>query len=151
MSLFPDPGEMFAIADRIAAHARTVRARARILHRAVDSTGWQGPAATAFRVSADGVLLALASCADRLDDAADAMRRHACTVRKELDVLDHLRSVLIGVGIDVFDLVHAGVVTPVELLHGAGHVLDHVDGLLDDAGNLIDDAGHAIGGLLGVH
>lgn len=148
---------MFAIADRISAHARTTDARADRLHRAIGAAQWHGPAASAFVGTALGVVEALRRCAARLGDAADALRRHARTVQHELDRLQHLSSVLLGFGIDVTELIAGGLVTPLDLLNHAGALIDGLDGLaadagglLRDTGNLLGDAGSLVGNVLGI-
>jgi uncharacterized protein YukE len=77
MSFLPDPGELDAIAERISRHAATTRSRAFGLGAAVAAAQWHGVAANAFRDEAHVVVAALRTAAGRLDDAADALRRHA--------------------------------------------------------------------------
>jgi uncharacterized protein YukE len=81
MPLPTDPGELDAIADRIADHAVAARDRAARLGAAVAAAHWHGIAATAFEGQAALTICALRSAADRLDDAAVALRRHAAAVR----------------------------------------------------------------------
>ncbi|MGI8678990.1 MAG: hypothetical protein ACR2LX_09945 [Jatrophihabitans sp.] len=157
MSTLPDPGEMLAIADRIAAHARTSHARADTLHRAINAAQWHGPAAAAFVGAALAVVDALRRSAGRLGDAADALRRHARAVQHELDLLQRLSSVLLDVGIDVDELITGGLVTPIDLIEHAGTLLDGLDGLaasagglLHDTGSLLGDAGDLVGSALGL-
>ncbi|HEV7205716.1 MAG TPA: hypothetical protein VGN18_13990 [Jatrophihabitans sp.] len=77
MSLLPDPADLRAIADRIAAHATGTRSRAHALGRATAESPWRGTAADVFGTSAAEVIGELRRAAARLDDAADALRRHA--------------------------------------------------------------------------
>jgi uncharacterized protein YukE len=77
MFVLPDPTELTAIADRIGRHAATTRARALHLGSAVAGTNWRGLAAAAFDAEAHLAISALRGSASRLDDAADALRRHA--------------------------------------------------------------------------
>jgi len=81
MSLFADPGELYAIADRIASHADAVRAAASRLAAAIADDHWHGVASEVFSAQAGGVLKDMWACARRLDDAADALRRHASRVQ----------------------------------------------------------------------
>jgi uncharacterized protein YukE len=90
MSILPDPAELLAIADRIGSHAGAVRARAHQLGRAEAASGWSGLAADAFRLEAADTVAALVGAAGRLDDAADALRRHAARVRQALELLHAL-------------------------------------------------------------
>jgi uncharacterized protein YukE len=116
MSILPDPAELLGIADRISTHAGAVRARAHQLGRAAATSGWSGPAAEAFRLEADDTIAALHGAAGRLDDAADALRRHAARVRHVVELLHVLEHQAIG------------------LVHGAEHGMEHgvehsIDGL----------------------
>jgi uncharacterized protein YukE len=139
MSLLPDPAEMRAIADRISAHATAVRTRAAHLDAAVAGAAWHGPAARAFDASALGVIHGLRSAAGRLDDAADALRRHARRVEHALAALSRAA-------------------------HAAGHVLGDAGDILTDVAtdptdlpgditNLASDVGDAlssVGDLIGI-
>jgi hypothetical protein len=80
MPVLPDPAVLAAIADRIAAHAAAARDRAIGLDRAVATTGWAGAAAGAFDLEARVATDALRTAAARLDEAADALRRHAARI-----------------------------------------------------------------------
>jgi uncharacterized protein YukE len=138
MSLLPDPGELRAVAARIDQHARAARARASRLGTDVASTEWQGRAARAFRAQADVALWGLRGAAGRLDDAADALRRHA-------EQVDDVLAALQGI-------VRAGLATVEELLtlpgdalRGlAGGVRDGVGGLAAAGGSLVSAAGGSL-------
>lgn len=80
MSLLPDPAELRAIADRIAAHATAARARAHDLGRGTAELQWRGGAADVFGARVAEVIGELRRAAAGLDDAAAALRRHASRV-----------------------------------------------------------------------
>jgi hypothetical protein len=112
MSLLPDPTELYAIADRIARHASAARARAAMLGAAVATVDLRGAAADAFAAEAYPVIAALRAAAGRLDDAADALRRHAGNVHTLLDELALLgrggMQALEGLGLDPATLLAGG-------------------------------------------
>jgi uncharacterized protein YukE len=76
-----------ATADRISRHADALRARATALIASASRTRWQSRAATSFRHEVDGIARDMRRAADRVDHAADALRRHARTVERELHAL----------------------------------------------------------------
>jgi hypothetical protein len=127
MSFLPDPAELEAIADRIGRHATATRARAHHLGAAVAGTDWHGLAADAFSAEAYVALSALRSAAGRLDDAADALRRHA---RKVGAVFDDLR----GLGSDGLKTLE--------------DVVIHPERLADDGKRLLSDGKHLVGDAL---
>lgn len=86
MSLLPDPAELRAIADRIGAHAAAARARAHALGRETAELPWRGRAADVFGGSVAEVVGDLRLAAARLDDAADALRRHATRIGDASDL-----------------------------------------------------------------
>ena len=131
MSALPDPAELAAIADRIAAHAAATRDRAAELDRAVAATGWTGAAATAFGLEAKMATDTLRSAASRLDTAADALRRHAARTSGLLADLARLGSAELELIGDV--ALHPGQVLPDAL-----HILD---GGLDLVGDALDVLG----------
>lgn len=75
--IFADPSELYAIAGRISRHAEAVRSSAAALAAAVTNDHWRGMASDVFAAEARSVLADMRACAGRLDDAADALRRHA--------------------------------------------------------------------------
>ena len=113
--LLPDPAELRALAGGIDAAAHATRLRADRLGATLAATGWHGPAARAFLAQAEFVLSALRGSAGRLDDAADAARRHAARV-------DVLVQTLTG-------LVRAGLATLPDLLALPSDVLQNIDAL----------------------
>jgi hypothetical protein len=129
MSFLPDPAELEAIADRIGRHAAATRARAQHLGAAVAGTDWHGLAADAFAVEAHVALSALRSSAGRLDDAADALRRHASKVGA---LFDDLR----GLGVDGVKTLEDAVL--------------HPDRLVSDGKRLLSDGKHLVGDALGL-
>jgi len=84
---FADPGELHAIADRIARHADAVRSNAAALAAAIAHDHWRGTAAEVFAAEAGSLLADMRAAARRLDDAADALRRHAARVQGLIDVV----------------------------------------------------------------
>ena len=125
MSL-PDPAAMLATADRIAAHASAARTRAGQLAAAVSAVDWRGVAADAFHGQAHLVIGGLRASADRLDDAADALRRHAHHVAAKIAELERL----------VSDLGRTGG----HLLGGVGDLLTHPGRLWHDGLHIAVDA-----------
>jgi uncharacterized protein YukE len=115
--IFADPGELYAIADRIARRADAVRASAATLAAAIATDRWRGLASEVFAAEARSVLTDMRACARRLDDAADALRRHARRVQGVLDFVKHAWDDVEGWG--------AAIVTDV-----GGFLVDD-DGLLD--------------------
>jgi uncharacterized protein YukE len=77
MPAAPDPEYLLAIAQRIDAHADAARADAARLSAAIVGAHWRGKAADAFHEHAHAVVVLLQACADRLADAAGALRVHA--------------------------------------------------------------------------
>lgn len=131
MSFLPDPGELYAVADRISQHAVATRARALRLSTAVGVLNWRGVAATAFQAEAQIAVAALRSAAGRLDDAADALRRHATRVGAVYEDAKHL-------GADGLRTLTDTVLRPDRLLSDSKQ-------LLADGADLAGDALHAIG------
>lgn len=121
MTLLPDPGEIDALARRIAAHATAARATARRVERDTDATPWQGVAATAFALSTSDTAQALRAAADRLDDAAGALHRHARAVEH---ALGSLQAFALRTGRALDDVVTA---------------------LADDAGSVASGIAHLVG------
>jgi len=80
---FPgDPAALDATARRINHHADDLRARACRLAAAADGVRWHSTAAGEFRRDVRGLAGGFRRAADKVDDAADALRRHAATVRQ---------------------------------------------------------------------
>ncbi len=130
MSPIPSPGEMFALADRIAAHAQATRRRAGEIGAAVSAAQWRGTAADAFYGQANILTSGLRAAADQLDDAADALRRHARRVLDKLEQLADLGDDLGGMGADV--------------AHGVGDMILHPQRLFDDGVSLFCDGSSAV-------
>lgn len=85
--IFADPSELYAIAERISRHADAVRSNASALAAAIATDRWRGLAAEVFAAEAGSVLKDMWTCARRLDDAADALRRHAGRLQGVLDLV----------------------------------------------------------------
>jgi hypothetical protein len=104
--IFADPDELYAIADRIARHADAVRSGASLLAAAIANDDWRGIASEVFSAQAGSVLRDMLACARRLDDAADALRRHASRLQGVFGQLWHgVESVGEAVVHDVGELV----------------------------------------------
>ena len=131
MPLLPDPAELNAVADRINAHATATRDRASRLGAAVAAADWRGLAATAFHAEAQLTIGSLGIAAARLDDAADALRRHAGRVSSVL-------ADLAALGSDGLQIAEDLVAHPDQLLSDAGK-------LLSDGADLAGDALHLFG------
>ena len=117
--IFADPVELYAIANRISRHADAVRSNATTLAAAVATDRWRGFAANVFAAEAGSVLKDMWACARRLDDAADALRRHARRVQGALDFLKLAVADVEGWGAAV--------------VHDVGGLLVGDNGLLEDA------------------
>ena len=87
---FCDPAEITALAGRIERHAEAIRTAARRLACAVVATSWDGRAARCFDGAAADLVRGLHTAAQRLDDAAAALRRHAAAVGDTLATLRRL-------------------------------------------------------------
>jgi uncharacterized protein YukE len=121
--LLPDPGELFAIADRIARHADAVRMRASALAAAIADDRWHGLASDVFSAEAGGLLHDMRACAARLDDAADALRRHAGRVEAVFAMVKRVLHDLENAGAALAHCVS-------DLIPGADELV--VDGILGD-------------------
>lgn len=151
MSVLPDPADLYAIADRITGHASAARERAARLDAAVSATEWRGRAAAAFDAEARFVTTTLRFAAGRLDDAAEALRRHAGEVAAILADLAHLAT-------DGVDLIKDTVTLhPVAALSDAGHLVGDGVRLMGDGVQAVGSgvvsagefAGHAAAGVAG--
>jgi uncharacterized protein YukE len=129
MFFLPDPTELDALADRIADHAAAARARAWRLGSSVAAADWQGLAATAFRGEAHVVVAGMRGAAGRLDDAADALHRHAARIRPVISDLKTLS---------------------IDSLRTAEDLVVNPGNLLSDAGDLLADTGSLFGDVLGL-
>lgn len=96
------------------------------MHAMLARLQWHGTAAAAFDLSAGPVVLALHRSAARLDDAADALRRHAAEVRRNLDAFHRALSELggfVGSGLCVaYDALYDPRGLPVDTVSLVGHV-----------------------------
>ncbi len=80
---FPgDPAALDAAARHINHHADDLRRRAGKLAATADGVRWHSTAAGAFRRDVRGLAGGFRRAADNVDDAADALRRHAATLRQ---------------------------------------------------------------------
>jgi hypothetical protein len=129
MFSLPDPVELTAIADRISRHAAATRARAFGLGSAVAALDWRGLAADVFRGEAHVAISALRTSAGRLDDASDALRRHATRV-----------------GVLCNDLTWLGI----DSVQAAGDLLLNPGRLLNDSARLLGDGKDLLGDALGL-
>jgi uncharacterized protein YukE len=125
--IFADPGELYAMAERIARRADAVRSNARMLAAAIATDRWRGLAAEVFAAETGSVLKDMWMCARRLDDAADALRRHAHRVQGVLDFVKHACADVEGWGATVVREAGGFVVGGGEAVSGA--VADMLTGL----------------------
>ena len=80
---FPgDPAALDAAARHINHHADDLRTRAGRLAATADGVRWHSSAAGAFRRDVRGLAGGFRRAADNVDDAADALRRHAANLRQ---------------------------------------------------------------------
>lgn len=131
--IFADPNQLYAIADRIDRHADEVRAGASRLAATAGELDWKGMAADSFRQDAHGVVHSLHAAAGRLDDAADALRRHAANVSHMLVQLARMVADGVAFGAD------AGA-TFADLFTNPGDLAGDASGLLGGLGDLGSDA-----------
>lgn len=75
------------VARRLDDHAAGLRDRARRLSAAAAAVHWYSPAAATFRERTDELGRALERCAHDLEQAADCLRRHACSVRHTQELI----------------------------------------------------------------
>lgn len=112
--IFADPRELHTIADHIARHADAVRSSAVALAAGIAGDRWRGVAAEIFAAQAGSVLSDMRACARRLDDAADALHRHAGRVQGALEYLAqawrNVEEVSGEVGHDISHFIVGGVV-----------------------------------------
>jgi ABC-type transporter Mla subunit MlaD len=101
--LLDDTSELHAMAHRIRCHADAVRRLAGQLSARADQARWRSPAARAFRERVGRVGHAMRTSAGRLDDAADALDRHACRVHELLEDLQRAAAAVLGPGMQVLE------------------------------------------------
>lgn len=82
MAILLDPAALETVARRISNHADDLRSRASRLVAAAEAVRWRSPAATSFRTEVRHLALAYRRSAGEVDDAAQALRRHAAAVRR---------------------------------------------------------------------
>lgn len=136
--ILPDPGELDAIAERIASFAGATHTRATVLAGSLAGLDWHGLAAGAFDGLAQNVVGGLRTAADRLDDAAAALHRHADTVRERIVALERIADDAVHLARDL------GTGLADVVLHPT-HLLDDGADVVADTGGLVSDAGHLLG------
>ncbi|MEP7178437.1 MAG: WXG100 family type VII secretion target [Pseudonocardiales bacterium] len=117
--IFVDPAELYAIAERIGRHADAVRSNASGLAAAIAAERWRGAAADVFAAEAGSVLKDMRGCGRHLDDAADALRRHARRVQGVLNLVRRALADAEGLGAAVVRDVGGYLVDDDGLLHAA--------------------------------
>jgi uncharacterized protein YukE len=106
--LLPDISESYRVADRIARHADAVRTAAGTLAAAIAHDRWRGIAADVFSIEATSLLRDMRAAAERLDDAADALRRHSGRVDALLARAGRIVDDVVGAGaVAVHDVARA--------------------------------------------
>jgi uncharacterized protein YukE len=128
-ALFADPGELRAVADRIARHAAAARAQAGAIGAHLAQPGWAGVAARAFHTHARALMRDLRRAAQRVDDAADALRRHAANVEHALAGLARLAADGVDLGVDVAHTVGDLATNPGNLLNDGRTLVRDIAGL----------------------
>jgi WXG100 family type VII secretion target len=128
-ALFADPAQLRAIAERIARHAAAARAQAGRIGMQLAHPGWAGAAARAFHGQARALVHDLRRAAQRLDDAADALRRHAANVEHALAGLAKLAADGIDLGLDVAHTIGDLVTNPGNVLNDGRELVRDVAGL----------------------
>ena len=141
--LVPDTGDMYSVADRISAHAAGTRQRAAELAAALGATDWHGIAAGTFGAAAAGLLAGMRTAADRLDDAAAALRQHAANVDTVVHDAEHLVEDGAALGHDLLDGAADSLTAPQRL---PGDALS----IVGDVGSVAGDVGGALGDLIGL-
>ena len=81
MAVLTDPARLDALARHISSHADDLRTRSVRLAAAPEGVRWRSTAARVFRADVRGLAGDFRRAANRVDDAAQAMRRHASAVR----------------------------------------------------------------------
>jgi uncharacterized protein YukE len=118
MSLpFADTAELHAVAHRIRSHSDALRARAVALAARSENAHWHSRAADAFRAHVRQVTATMRSAAGRLDDAADALDRHANRVHQRIEQMERLAAGAVAGGADLIEGVGGAVGS---VLHGIG-------------------------------
>jgi ABC-type transporter Mla subunit MlaD len=82
MAALPDPAALDTVARHLSGHADDLRGRASRLVAAAETVRWHSPAAATFRGDVRDLALAFRRAAGEIDDAADALARHAGAVRQ---------------------------------------------------------------------
>lgn len=96
MGLYGDPDALDALASELGHRARRVR-EAGEEHRARGHRArWVSDAASAYRRQLAADCAAVAAAADRMEEAADLLRRHADEVREQLAAIAHAEQVVRG-------------------------------------------------------
>ncbi|MCL2781140.1 MAG: hypothetical protein FWD74_06570 [Actinomycetia bacterium] len=94
--MFADADSLDRLAGRIAEHADDLRARGGRLAAAAEATRWQSTAANKFRAEVQSLAGQYRRSAGGVDHAADALRRHASTVRFEQQLLADVEHAITG-------------------------------------------------------
>lgn len=123
MSLLPDPSELYATADRITRHAEALRARSSRLIASAAQARWHSTAATAFRDDVAEIAAHMRIAAGRVEDAADALRRHAHRIENELAVVAAAEAAVVHTAAAA---VHTATSAVHAVEHAGGRMLDLV-------------------------
>jgi uncharacterized protein YukE len=84
MSWYGDPDALDRLAGALGEQAVHVREQAGSVRSLPARAHWRGPAADAFHASVTREALALDRTAEELEDAAQALRAHAASVREQV-------------------------------------------------------------------
>ena len=84
MGLYGDPAALDALASELSARARAVRLAGAEHRQSAARTQWVSTAASVYRQQLSTDCVEVDAAADRLDETADLLRRHADEVRTRL-------------------------------------------------------------------
>jgi hypothetical protein len=85
-----DPARLRRLAGWLSEQAEAVRGHARLVSARARAVRWESTAADAFRGQVDQEVSRLLASARGLDDASDALRRHARTVEVRLEEIGRI-------------------------------------------------------------
>jgi hypothetical protein len=134
--------DLNALADRVDAHAQHARGNASWLDGKLAALDWHGIAADAFFGQAGFIVRGLRTSAARLNDAADALRRHAAQAERTWQAAQRIAHDAGGVAKDDIDIARDALTDPTALPLDVGSLAKH--GI-----STVEDLGSAAAGILG--
>jgi uncharacterized protein YukE len=118
-----DPAVLEGVARHISEHADDLRARASRLAAAADHVRWHSSGADGFRGDVRHLVDAFRRAATGVDDAADALRRHAAAVRRAEAVLRAAERVAAGAVHGAHDVGKTAVNAAEDTVKSLGHLV----------------------------